>query len=212
MPARISADDPPWSLDEYNEALRAVAEARGPDEPPWYLDEYNEAWRAVANSDKLTPAFMSMGGGEDWRPSCKIRRGRIAANIAKLPELLRKPSRARPRKIGAAEELFLSRVDRQNAGNSLSFPSPGVGGLPCGGFLNSLRRTHSVLTRSVSWRTRWTMLGNGSRRARLLRCPIIIRPLRAQSSPRTSLQWLRAGNAIANGWLTLRFFICRNKN
>jgi hypothetical protein len=54
MPARISADDPPWSLDEYNEALRAVAEARGPDEPPWYLDEYNEAWRAVANSDKLT--------------------------------------------------------------------------------------------------------------------------------------------------------------
>jgi hypothetical protein len=32
MPARVSANDPRWSLDEHNAAWRAVAEARGPDE------------------------------------------------------------------------------------------------------------------------------------------------------------------------------------
>jgi hypothetical protein len=57
-----------------------------------------------------------------------------------------------------------------------------------------------------------TMLGDGSRTARLLGRSMIIPPLRAQSSPSTSLQWLRAASEIPSGYPTARFFTSRNKN
>jgi hypothetical protein len=64
--------------------------------PPWTVEEYNDACFVVRDNDGQQLAYVFFEYEPGRRSAAKLlskdKARRVAANVAKLPELLRKPT------------------------------------------------------------------------------------------------------------------------